>query len=377
MPASRLLLPPDPALERHHGRLVKVMGDGALIRKAQRCVDAAGGRSPNAYKNWLNEYIAKNIQPSKFRILATGGLVSDGQGATTLSQYDGPPIPVAELSRNEALAKAVQWRLSELGYLDPPADGKFGPVSIWALSEFCDLNGTSLRSGFTSATAQRLAVPTALLPEIAESKTWFDKVIKYMRARNYFISRHSDCKNIIYLEGMNSDGSPNAYAPNKFNDLRVVYSVDAQGRLDFQTSMWDGTTEPGRFWTVQPMNRKGAARIAFNQYKAGVVGTHHPNSASAHEALVQVEPITVCRDLNKDLRRTWDELDTGLFAINQHWGYYAPKDDLGRTSAGCLVGRTKEGHRKFMSVIKSDPRCGANHSYRFVTAVMPGDEVLT
>nr|WP_208246961.1 hypothetical protein [Rhizobium sp. T1473]MCA0804542.1 hypothetical protein [Rhizobium sp. T1473] len=124
------------------------------------------------------------------------------------------------------------------------------------------------------------------------------------------------------------------------------------------------------------MNPKGAARIAFNQYKAWVVGTHHPNSASAHEALVQVEPITVCRDLNKDFKRTGDELDTGLFAINQHWGYDAPKDDLGRTSAGCLVGRTKDGHRKFMQLIKADPRYLANHSYRFLTAVMPGDEVL-
>ncbi|MDM9629070.1 peptidoglycan-binding domain-containing protein [Rhizobium sp. S152] len=344
--------------------------------KAQAYVDAAAGNSTKAYRNWLNDYLAKNIQPSKFRKSAASGPVSGGEGTRALSQYNGPPVLVAELSGNEALAKAVQWRLNELGYLDPPADGMFGPVSSWALSEFCDLNGVSLQDGFNVEIAQRLAAPTAFLPDVAASGAWFDKVIRYMRSRGYFISQHPDCKNIVYLEGVNPDGTLNDDAPNKFNDLRVVFSLDAGGRLDFQASTWDGTTEPGRYWTVQPMNRKGAARIAFNQYKAWVVGTHHANSPSAHEALVQVEPITVCRDLNMDFRRTGDEVDTGLFAINQHWGYDAPKDDLGRTSAGCLVGRTKEGHRKFMSMIKSDPRYVANHSYRFMTAVMPGDEVF-
>ena len=65
--------------------------------------------------------------------------------------------------------------------------------------------------------------------------------------------------------------------------------------------------------------------------------------ASAHEALVQVAEVTVHRDLNKDFKRTNDKTDTGLFGINQHWGYDAPKDDLGNTSAGCLVGPDKEG----------------------------------
>jgi hypothetical protein len=125
------------------------------------------------------------------------------------------------------------------------------------------------------------------------------------------------------------------------------------------------------------MNAGGAARIAFNQYKAWIVGTHlksKPNSA--HEALVQVEPVTVHRDLNKDYKRSGDKTDTGLFGINQHWGYDAPKDDLGTTSAGCLVGRSKDGHREFMAILKADPRYEANSAYRFMAAVLPGDEAL-
>ena len=69
-------------------------------------------------------------------------------------------------------------------------------------------------------------------------------------------------------------------------------------------------------------------------------------------------------------------MDTGLFGINQHWGYDAPMGDLGTTSAGCLVGRTKNGHRQFMALVKQDPRYKVSTGYRFVTAIMPGDKVL-
>jgi len=144
----------------------------------------------------------------------------------------------------------------------------------------------------------------------------------------------------------------------------------------YWTAAAEGTTEPGIFWTMNPMNPRGAARIAFGQSKAWAVGIHLRGKASAHEALVQVAEVTVHRDLNKDFKRLNDRVETGLFGINQHWGYDAPKDDLGNTSAGCLVGRTKKGHREFMAMLKSDPRFLASPSYKFVAAVLPGDEVL-
>jgi len=342
--------------------------------KAQSLVDAAHGDTTLAYRNWLNGYIDRHIQPSRFRV--SGRPAAAGGGTKSLEQFVGPPIPIAELGGKVDLVKAIQWRLSELGYLDPPADGQLGPVSNWALSEFCDDNGVSLSSGFTKAIAQKLLSPAKLLPDIAATGTWFDKVVAYMQAQKYFICRHPDCKNIVYLEGVDASGVLNDDAPNVFNDLRIVFSIDGRGQPVFESSMWEGTTEPGDFWTTHPMNPKGAARIAFNQYKSWVVGVHHPGSASAHEALVQVAPVTVYRDLNKDFKREGDRVDTGMFAINQHWGYDSPKGDLGRSSAGCLVGRTKAGHRDFMKLVKDDPRYKVNHSYKFVTAIMPGDKVL-
>ncbi|MCC6779761.1 MAG: hypothetical protein IT537_24535 [Hyphomicrobiales bacterium] len=208
------------------------------------------------------------------------------------------------------------------------------------------------------------------------------RIVWAMQAAGYRLDRGRGELNIVYVEGMDVDGRANDNAPNRFNDLRVVLAFDATPPSDGRGSgaanapqprisgLWQATTEPSRFWTQTPMNPKGAARIAFGQYATWRVGTHHD-----HEALVQVAPVTVCRDLNKDYRREGDARDTGLFGINQHWGYDLPADDLGRSSAGCLVGRTREGHSAFMALIKSDPRYRADPSFRFTTAILPAAAV--
>jgi hypothetical protein len=248
-------------------------------------------------------------------------------------------------------------------------------VSFWALGEFCRTNGLTTNDGFTRDIAKTLLNPTHGLPEVKPLNTWFDKVVTYMKTKGHWFSRHPQCRNIVYLEGVNANGTLNDDKPNVFNDLRMVFSLDATGLPTLWP--WEGTTEPGTFWTLNPMKRtNGAARIAFGQYKAWIVGAHHAGKSSAHEALVQVTSVSVHRDLNKDFKRTNDKVDTGLFMINQHWGYDVRKDDLGTTSAGCLVGRTKQGHREFMTLVKGDPRYMANKGYRFMTAVLPGDQVL-
>jgi hypothetical protein len=87
---------------------------------------------------------------------------------------------------------------------------------------------------------------------------------------------------------------------------------------------------------------------------------------------VQVADVTVCRDANRDFKRDGDNKDTGLFGINQHWGYDLPRNDLGNSSAGCLVGRATAGHRDFMRLVKTDRRFRiAGGTYRFITTILP------
>jgi hypothetical protein len=124
------------------------------------------------------------------------------------------------------------------------------------------------------------------------------------------------------------------------------------------------------------MNPEGAARIKFGQYKAWQVGIHYGGGSDPHEALVQAAPITVYRDANRDNQRTGDKTDTGLFDIDQHWGFDLPYNNVYYASAGCLVGRTRDGHREFMSLIKQDRRYQLNKNYLFYTTIIGGDELI-
>lgn len=357
-------------------------------RRASTLIAAAGGDANKAYRDWLLGYMDEHIQPHKFRTsgrkkppapiprpdeVGVSLHAITGAYRAALENFPSEPLPVSSIGGDRSLAKAIQEELTISGYLDPPADGLWGQISNWALSEFCRHNGLSLGEGFTKQIASTLLDPAARLGAIQSADNWFDKVIAYMQAMNYFICRHPDAQNIVYIEGMNVDGSLNDDVENRFNDVRSVFTVNKHGVPKFE--VWDGTTEPGIHWTVNPMSPKGAARIAFNQYKSWRVGVHRASSRSRHEALVQVTPVSVHRDLDKNYIRTNDRIDTGVFGINQHWGYDRPKDDLGQSSAGCLVGRMTNGHRQFMNRIKKDPRYRANNSYTFVTAILPGDKL--
>lgn len=345
-------------------------------KQRKKYLKASGHDPTRAYRLWLNDYLDKKIQPDRFRRKNVAGGHSVAVAiATSLSNYSGAAIPLDELGGRIDLVKEIQAVLGEQGYLDPPVDGLFGSVSKWALEEFCKENNLSLDDGFSPDIARALVSPANPLPDIKAGNTWFDRVIAYMNDKGYWICRHPGCTNIVYLEGANPDGTLNDDRPNVFNDLRMAFSVDGKGAL--HVASWEGTTEPGRRYTERPLpNVTGAARIAFGQYKSWVVGFHRKSSPTGHEALVQVRPVSVYRDRNKDYKRIGDQLDEGLFGINQHCGYDNPIGNIGSSSAGCLVGRTKSGHREFMRMLKEDARYQALPSYRFMTAILSGEEVL-
>jgi peptidoglycan hydrolase-like protein with peptidoglycan-binding domain len=289
------------------------------------------------------------------------------------------------IAADKELATQVQILLINLGLLSPPADGKFGPISTAALMEFQDAFKESLSSerGFVGkATAERL-IETSVQDfdklanrEIDTSKNNLAaRVIKYMKLKKYEVFMGVKKYNIVYVEGMNEDGTLNNDTPNSFNDRRMV--IEIVDRVPILVNHWQATTEPGTYYTENPMNPKGAARIAFGQYKAWQVGTHYGGGSDPHEALVQVGNITVHRDRNQDFMRTGDNIYTGDdFFINQHWGFDYDYNDISYAGAGCLVGRRREGHREFMSIVKQDQRYRANNNYTFLTTVIAGDELV-
>jgi peptidoglycan hydrolase-like protein with peptidoglycan-binding domain len=280
------------------------------------------------------------------------------------------------IATDKQLATQIQVLLIGLGLLEPPADGKFGPISSAALKKFQTLMKINEPDQLGAETAKKLIetkpeeLPT---PPLKLGNDLASRIVKYMQLKKYEIFQGIKEYNIVYVEGMDADGSLNNDKPNYFNDRRMVIQIiDGVPAI---VGNWEATTEPGYHYTENPMNPEGAARIKFGQYKAWQVGIH--GTSDRHEALIQTGgEITVYRDLNKDYQRTGDKEDTGYFAVNQHWGYDFPYNNVYYASAGCLVGRMRQGHREFMSLIKKDRRFQLNDRYVFYTTVIDGADLM-
>lgn len=177
--------------------------------------------------------------------------------------------------------------------------------------------------------------------------------------------------NIVYIEGVNQDGTPNDDKPNRWNDLRLL--------LTFQGDNWQivhnsiATTEPGDDYTVNPTNKLGCARIAFGYHPpAWKLGLHK----GTQPALVQVGRLRIHRDLNRDGLRNRTELPfmSPPVGINQHTTNQRFNGELvGKHSAGCLVGKMHPLHMVFLEILKKEIRIVVGREYLYDTWVLPGD----
>lgn len=327
------------------------------------------------------------------------------QSAITIDEFNlretGLVPEITTASRGGAtlsLAGEFQTRLVGLGLLDPVFGGDattpFGPVSKVsglldgetrnALFEFCKISGIKYDDTLLTGTqleAMDKAKPETFLPIEFDNKSTDDaptrlakRVLRYLRAKGYWIARSPEMYNIVYVEGLNSDGSLNSDTFDQWNDRRLVIQIQKGGKPLLVIND-QGTTEPGKFYTQNPLNPQGAARIAFGQYKAWMVGMHQMKQP----ALVQRGPVRVHRDLDKNGKRnSSDPIDIGdWFGINQHSTSPTLVPDLvGKFSAGCLVGRRYNSHLAFLRVVKKDVRYLLNNGYLFVTTVIPGDDLV-
>lgn len=291
-----------------------------------------------------------------------------------LSQVkDGAKIAFSMIGADRELSREIQGFLADAGLLDPPPDSRFGPVSQWALGQFLLKTGATdgyenvlTTNGVEALLAGNLGDVYPLFP----GNDFAGRVVQSMRAHTHWINRHPQCLNIVYVDGTNMDGTRNSDNHNRFDDVRLLIRISKEG-VPVLAGAWDGTTEPGDYYVKKKLlDPKGAAHIVAGQYKAWSMGLHNRSKPSAHEALVQTADIEVSRDLNQDQDPVGDKRYIGMYGINQHWGYDLPQDNVRDASAGCLVGRTKNGHREFIKQCKTDPRYLVNNSYRFMTTIL-------
>lgn len=262
-----------------------------------------------------------------------------------------PAVPLARLGADPELAADVQAQLALAGLLDPPADGRFGPVSHWALAEFLAHWGLAGAPAIDMQVASALLQADAAFPLVAGDDLAGD-VVRALQAADLWFCRHPSALNIVYVEDLGLDGAPSR--DPVFADARILLRVDERGRPQV-AGAWEGSVQPAC----------AALRIACGQFKAWTVGVHQGDTP--YEALVQSEPVRAVNGNGAAL--------TGLFGLDQHCGEDFGHGGLARTSAGALVGRSKSGHREFMALVKGDPRYLASKGYRFTASVLPLDAV--
>ncbi|MBU6340319.1 MAG: peptidoglycan-binding protein [Bacteroidetes bacterium] len=288
---------------------------------------------------------------------------------------------------------SLQTILCDLGILDPiiggsetrdfgpigKADGSIGQNTRNAIYEFCRLSGLAYdqEGGLSLAAIHTLAVvdPNTFInivwdnaPDDTLDTRFAKRVLRYMRKKGYWIARSPNACNIIYLEGVNANGSLNADEPNQWNDRRLVVRIAPGGKPEILLNQ-EATTEPG-IPSVRMINPSGTARIGFGQYKSWKQGLHKERQL----ALVQTGPVKIYRDKNRDHQRDGDKVYVGVFGINQHSTNNLPLY-VGNYSIGCLVGRYYQEHLQFLLTVKSDYRFLLNTEYTFISTVISGKDL--
>lgn len=310
----------------------------------------------------------------------------------------------AELKTRPALLLEIQNKLLALGLLDPviagsekqefkPAatqDGQFGPSTQTMIELFGEMTNIPVGGAFTWKLAERLlAVQTVDFlplhlteaPGDTASTILAKRILRFLQQKGYWIARAPSMYNIVYIEGANADGRRNPDPDNAWNDRRIVIRAGAGGVPEIVLNV-AATTEPSIAFakTTTAKNRQGVARIAFGQYKAWSMGFHQRSKRGPnHPALTQTGLVRVHRDLNADGRRTGDKIFVGNeFGINQHsTSTITVPLEVGQWSEGCLVGQVWSEHEKFLALLQKDARYIRNDGYRFLTAVLDGDEFHT
>jgi len=126
---------------------------------------------------------------------------------------------------------------------------------------------------------------------------------------------------------------------NSFDDLIVVF-WKFLGKWTLVS--FPCTTDPGRYWLEHPLNVNGTGIMKEGQWKGlWKIGMHQ----GKYKALVQVSPVTLIRDNDKDSEIDYDatKLDTGLFGVNCHRANENGKSvSVDKWSAACQVLQNRE-----------------------------------
>lgn len=153
----------------------------------------------------------------------------------------------------------------------------------------------------------------------------------------------------------------NKNVTNNFCDCIVVEYIDNHGNNT--QFVYPCTTNPGRNSLLHPSNNNGCAILVPGQYKGAYTFGLHKKS---YRALVQIKPVKVYRDNNRDKVYDLDPntIEEGIFGINIH---KAGKDSIlvDNWSAGCQVFKRDADFQHFLSVLELQVKAGLGDKFTY------------
>ena len=122
--------------------------------------------------------------------------------------------------------------------------------------------------------------------------------------------------------------------PNEFDDIiALVYRDETNGWVQREFTC---TTDPGSYWTHNPMRKSGTAVLCPGQYRSYSIDKHR----GQYDALCQrIGPVKVWRTPAGE-KIEWDSFDEGKagnYSINIHSSGSHLSTEVNKWSAGCTV----------------------------------------
>lgn len=147
--------------------------------------------------------------------------------------------------------------------------------------------------------------------------------------------------------------------PNSFDDEIHVFYVRPDGGWNYH--IYPATTDPGTYWLNNPSYPQGTAILQQGQYvNTYAIGKHR----GLYDALVQVKPVTVVRDYDRDsLLDFYNGAEqTGNFGINIHRAEAKGTTlSINKYSAGCQVFQRADDFSAFMEMVARHEKLYGNH----------------
>jgi hypothetical protein len=167
------------------------------------------------------------------------------------------------------------------------------------------------------------------------------KIKAILRSKKYKLFTRPYELNIVGLRSKNT-------IANAFDDeIHVFYKTD---KNKWNYHLFTATTDPGTFWLENPDNPQGTLILKAGQYiNAYAIGKH----AGKYTALVQVKPVNIIRDYDRDavLNFKSDKTSKGIFGVNIHHARSVGSTfTIDRYSAGCQVFQNADDFAAFMKL---------------------------